>query len=97
MRKMSYKPVGGDVLGDPFRININAASYYIVQTHIPVPLPPLGKAWFMRKLSHKPVGVDVLGDPFWMNINAASYYIVQTHIRVPLAFSAGEGLISPSS
>ena len=56
-----------------------------------VPLPPLGKAWFMRKMSHKPVGVDVLGDPFWMNINAASYYIVQTHIPVPLAFPSGEG------
>ena len=38
MRKMSHKPVGVDVLGDPFGININASSYYIVQTHIPVPL-----------------------------------------------------------
>ena len=38
MRKMSHKPVGVDVLGDPFGININAASYYIVRTHIRVPL-----------------------------------------------------------
>ena len=37
MRKMSHKPVGVDVLGDPFWININAVSYYIVQTHIRVP------------------------------------------------------------
>ena len=38
MRKMSHKPVGVDVLGDPFWMNINAASYYIVRTHIRVPL-----------------------------------------------------------
>ena len=37
IRKMSHKPVGGDVPGDPFWMNINAASYYIVQTHIRVP------------------------------------------------------------
>ena len=45
MRKMSHKPVGVDVLGDPFWMNINAASYYIVQTHIRVPfaLPSGGR------------------------------------------------------
>ena len=45
MRKMLHKPVGVDVPGDPIWMNINAASYYIVQTHIPVPLclPQWGK------------------------------------------------------
>ena len=33
MRKMSHKPVGVDVLGDPFRINIIAVFFYIAHTH----------------------------------------------------------------
>ena len=36
--KISHKPVGVDVPGDPFRMNIIAVSFYIEQTHNCVPL-----------------------------------------------------------
>ena len=50
IRKMSHKPVGVDVPGDPFRINIIAVSFYIVQTHIRVPFafPRWGRLIFPR-------------------------------------------------